>query len=214
MGAPKDLTGQRFSRLVVLEPHGQNKHGCNLWLCQCDCGRLTVADTHSLKSQHKRSCGCMMRERIGNMRRIDGRSYDKLYHIYYHVRSRCENPKTTHYDCYGGRGIKVCEEWKTWEMFRDWALANGYTEGLTIDRIDVDGDYEPSNCRWITQAEQMRNTRKTRYLVLDGVKKPLKTWCEEFKVSFNTASARFTRGWTDPYEVLFGRRKEISYGNN
>lgn len=214
MGAPKDLTGQRFSRLIVLEPHGKDKFGNKQWLCRCDCGRLTVANSHSLTSKHKRSCGCMMRERIGNMRRIDGRSNDRLYHLYYRVRSRCENPKASYFEHYGGRGIRVCDEWQTWEAFRDWALANGYKDGLTIDRIDVNGNYEPSNCKWITQAEQMRNTRKTRYLTVNGVKKPLVTWCEELGVSFGTASARFTRGWADPLEVLFGRRKEISYGNN
>jgi len=146
------------------------------------------------------------------MRRIDGRSYDGLYHLYYNVRSRCENPNSSYYEYYGGRGIKVCDEWKTWEAFKEWALSHGYKKGLTIDRIDVNGDYEPSNCRWITHAEQMRNTRKTRYLTYKGITKPMKTWCEELGVSFNTASARFTRGWKDSEEILFGRKRGIVNG--
>lgn len=204
MGSPFDLTGQRFERLLVLEPHGRSKFGAVQWLCQCDCGRLTTADSHSLRSGHKRSCGCLMREECGNRSRTHGLSRDRIYHIYYGVKQRCENPKSTAYKDYGGRGIRVL--WEDWRSFREWALANGYKEGLTLDRIDVNGDYEPSNCRWIPQAEQMRNTRKTRYLTYQNETKPLIEWCEILNVRFGTAATRVARGWSDPQEILFGRK--------
>lgn len=209
MGELKDIRGQRFGRLTVLEEDGRDKHGNVMWKCKCECGNTTCVSTSSLKNGHTRSCGCLMRERIGNMRRKDGRSSKHLYHLYYSVKQRCYNPKDTNYKYYGGRGIAVCEEWQTWEAFEEWAMSHGYQYGLTLDRIDVNGNYEPSNCRWISQAEQMRNTRKTRYLTYNGETRPLIEWCEIFDVSFNTASARFTRGWSNPHEILFGRMKGV-----
>lgn len=204
-----DLTGMKFERLTVLGDGGKDKFNNRLRKCRCDCGEITFATRTALKSGHKRSCGCLMRERVGNMRRIDGRSSDNLYHLYYNIRNRCTNPNDPNYKYYGGRGIALCKEWRDWESFKDWATLKGYEKGLTLDRIDVNGNYEPSNCRWITQAEQMRNTRKTRYLTYQGETKPLIEWCEILGISFNTASARFTRGWTKPEEILFGRKRKV-----
>lgn len=204
-----DLTGMKFERLTVLGDGGKDKFNNRLWKCRCDCGEITFATRTALKSGHKRSCGCLMRERVGNMRRIDGRSSDNLYHLYYNIRNRCTNPNDPNYKYYGGRGIALCKEWRDWESFKDWATLKGYEKGLTLDRIDVNGNYEPSNCRWITQAEQMRNTRKTRFLTYKGETKPLIEWCEILGISFNTASARFTRGWTKPEEILFGRKRKV-----
>lgn len=213
MGKGNELIGQRFGRLEVISYIGNNKFGAKVWGCRCDCGNITAVDSHSLTSGHTRSCGCLMRERIGNVRRSHGESGTRLYHLYYGIKQRCENPNEKQYKHYGGRGIKLSQEWSDWESFRDWALANGYEDNLTLDRIDVNGNYEPSNCRWITQAEQMRNTRKTRYLTIDGETKPLIEWCEIFQVPFGTASTRFTRGWENPYEILFGKKKgEIRNG--
>lgn len=208
MGNDKsDLTGKRFGRLTVLGVDGKDKHNNYLWKCRCDCGEITHATRTCLKNGHKRSCGCLMREECGNRCRKHGLYKDRVYHIYYGIKQRCENPKSSSYKHYGGRGI--CVEWSDWQSFREWALSNGYQDGLTLDRIDVNGNYEPSNCRWITQAEQMRNTRKTRYLTYQGETKPLIEWCELLGVRFGTAATRLTRGWTDPEEILFGRKRKV-----
>lgn len=207
MGKQADLTGQRFGRLLVLRQNGVDKHHNYLWECQCDCGEITYAAGSSLRRGHKRSCGCLMRESIGNRCRTHGLYKDRLYRIYFQMKQRCENPKTPAYEHYGGRGIRV--KWSDWQSFREWALKNEYEDGLSLDRIDVNGDYEPSNCRWTTHIQQMRNTRKTRYLTYHGETKPLIEWCEELGVKFGTASARFTRGWSDPHEILFGRKPKV-----
>ena len=186
MGKQADLTGQRFGRLLVLKQNGTDKHHNCLWECKCDCGNITYATGTSLRRGHKRSCGCLMRDECGNRSRKHGLYKDRLYHIFFGINQGCENPKATAYE---------------------WALSNGYEDGLTLDRIDVNGNYEPSNCRWITHQEQMRNTRKTRYLTIEGETKPLIEWCEIYGVSFETASSRFKRGWTNPTEILFGRQK-------
>ena len=207
MGKQADLTGQRFGRLIVLRQNGIDKHHNYLWECKCDCGEITYASGTSLRRGHKRSCGCLMRDECGNRSRTHGLSRDRLYHAYYNIKQRCENPNSHAYEYYGGRGI--CVEWDDWESFRTWALENGYKEGLTLDRINVNGNYSPDNCRWITQAAQMRNTRKTRYLTYKGETKPLIEWCEVLGVNFNTASGRVTKGWSDPQEILFGRKPKV-----
>lgn len=210
MATPVDITGQRFGRLTALRFEYSDKHNKRMWFCKCDCGKHTYASFHSLKTGHVRSCGCLMREECGNRRRKHGLYKDRLYHSFYNIKQRCENPKATAYQSYGGRGIAV--RWENWQDFRNWALTHGYKEGLTLDRIDVNGDYSPENCRWITQAEQMRNTRKTRYLTYQGERKPLIEWCEILGLKFGTVATRVTRGWTNPEEILFGRKRGYTNG--
>lgn len=205
MSKKLNLSNQTFGRLKVIEEHGRDKHGFVLWKCKCECGNETIVSGSALKSGHTTSCGCLMRKKCGDRTRKHGDSQTTLYHLYYNILSRCENPKTPMYEHYGGRGIKICREWHSWETFKDWAEANGYRKGLTIDRINVNGDYEPGNCRWVTRSKQMRNTRKTRYLTIGGITKPLIEWCEEYGLHFGTVSTRVTRGWTNPYEILFGK---------
>lgn len=209
-----DLSGERIGRLRVIERHGTDKFGNALWKCECDCGNEVYVCSHSLKTEHTKSCGCLMREECGNRRRKHGKSKDRLYHVYFSIADRCNNPNNDAYKHYGSRGIKICDEWKnSYEAFEKWAYKNGYKQGLTIDRIDVNGDYEPSNCRWVTQAKQMRNTRKTRRLTYKGKTLPLVEWCEIYSLSFNTVSARYKRGWNNPQEILFGRMKGVkNYG--
>ena len=118
------------------------------------------------------------------------------------MKTRCYNPNHEHYAYYGGRGISVCEEWKSdFAAFRGWALENGYKDGLTIDRIDVNGDYEPSNCKWATQSEQVRNRRTTVFIEHNGVRKPLIEWCEIYGANYKLAHARHKRGV--PFEAIF-----------
>ena len=144
-----DLTGQRFGRLTVLERTELK------WLCKCDCGNKKIVAGGHLVSGDTKSCGCL---RIKH-----GMRNTRLYSIWHGMKERCYNTKHKFYKHYGGRGIKVCEEWKNdFQTFADWALSHGYADNLTIDRIDVNGNYEPSNCQWATNAEQQRNKRNSK----------------------------------------------------
>lgn len=162
-----DLTGQRFGRLVVkaLADKGR-KNVSAKWECICDCGNTLIVSASSLRTGNTRSCGCLHRDanQSGHNTR-HGDCYTRLYTIWRSMRQRCGNPKNMDYKSYGGRGILVCDEWKDYTAFKRWALSNGYADNLSIDRINVDGNYEPGNCRWAdakTQANNRRPRRKTK----------------------------------------------------
>jgi len=203
-----DLTGQRFGRLTVIEraedhiqPTGKHE---TKWRCVCDCGNITVAYGGSLRNGGTKSCGCLQREIVSQRHKRHKRHGDsktRLYNTWNHMLYRCYNPKHKNYHRYGGRGITVCEEWKKYENFRDWAMANGYQEDLSIDRVDVNGSYCPENCRWVTQKEQTRNRSSNCIITLNGESKILIEWCELYGMNYGTVSSRLSRGWT-PEEVL------------
>jgi len=167
MGKRIDLTGQRFGRLIAIKP--TEKRGVNhsiIWLCRCDCGNLKEVNSNNLRKSNTKSCGCLKNEVARkHMRELGllkvckhGGSYTRLYRIWGNIKKRCLNANVYEYKNYGGRGIKVCPEWKdSYSAFKFWALLSGYQDNLTIDRIDNDGNYDPNNCQWITRAE---NTRK------------------------------------------------------
>lgn len=154
-----DLTGQRFGRLTVAGSL-PTKYKKTRWRCVCDCGKETEATTDHLISGHTESCGCLRYERLKAANTKHGNRRARLYTIWEHMKQRCDNPRNKDFKYYGGRGVKVCAEWvDDFKAFQEWALANGYRENLTIDRIEVDGNYEPQNCRWVTQSEQNKNKR-------------------------------------------------------
>lgn len=155
MAAPLDLTGDRFGKLVALRKV-RTKNG-SAWVCRCDCGSEKMIAQGSLRQSNSTSCGCGPK---GNERH--GAYKSKLYGVWANMRQRCANPRHPSFVNYGARGIRVCAEWQRWESFRDWALANGYAPGLTLDREDNDGNYEPGNCRWATYTTQNRNFSRNR----------------------------------------------------
>jgi hypothetical protein len=162
-----DLTGKRFGMLLVLERAG-SKNGHAAWLCKCDCGKEKVNRSGDLVNGKSTSCGCLHNKEFGKMRHIHGMTKTRLYVIWTSMKNRCNNPNTKDYKQYGGRGITVCAEWQeSFSAFHDWAMVNGYNPNAprgecTIDRIDVNGDYCPDNCRWATMTEQNRNKRRNK----------------------------------------------------
>lgn len=149
----------RFGRLIALYEHDERRNGSICWVCQCDCGNETIVVSTKLRIGHTKSCGCYNRDRISETKSTHGMSRTPIYVLWHGIKARCEKESHKMYKYYGGRGIKICNEWQVFENFLKWAENNGYEKGLTIDRIDNDKGYSPDNCRWVTQRENNRNTR-------------------------------------------------------
>ena len=163
-----DLTGQRFGRLLVVKRAGSDKQKRAKWECQCDCGNEAVVVSSYLINGETKSCGCLIRETIGNMNLSHGCSGTRLYGVWMHMKERCYKPSQKSYHRYGGRGITVCDEWRNdFGKFHEWAMENGYDENAprgqcTIDRIDNDKGYSPDNCRWADMKTQIHNRSVSR----------------------------------------------------
>lgn len=151
-----DLSNQKYGRWTVLEYAGHS-----LWKCKCECGTISCIDSYSLRSGNSSSCGCKTKEMASKTHKKHGFAGSRLYRIYYKMKERCYRPENDNYKYYGGRGITICAEWlKDFSVFAKWAMANGYADNLTIDKIDNEKGYSPDNCRWITIQEQQKNKRK------------------------------------------------------
>lgn len=250
-----DLTGQRFGKLTVLKRVENDKHHRVRWLCQCECGKETIAvaehlkngdkkscgcltgeyslvgkkfgeltvinyaghgkwnvicscgtqkqvGTHPLKSGQTISCGCVQRKHLLESNITHGKSNTRLFRVWCGMKRRCYDKNNPEYKRYGKRGIIVCEEWQGFEPFYEWAMANGYNPNAkrgecTIDRIDFNGNYEPSNCRWVNNTTQQNNKRNNHCLEFNGKTQTLAQWSREIGISIYTLSKRINEhGWT------------------
>lgn len=196
-----DLTGQRIGRLLVIqEEKERSKHGAKLWRCKCDCGNVHLVETGNLTNHTTRSCGCLKWERIKLSNTKHGYSNKRIHRIYYNMRGRCYNPHIERFKNYGGRGIKICDEWlgeNGFKNFVKWAMSNGYDDSLSIDRIDVNGNYEPSNCRWITMEMQYNNKSNSHFITFNGETRTLQEWADITGIDRKTISGRIEKcGWS------------------
>lgn len=193
----QDLTGQKFGRLTVLEfAYRKGKH--YYFLCKCDCGNTIVIRRDSLlKKNFTQSCGCIAIEKSKQRFKKHGLHGSRLYYIYHNLKHRCLNPQNEEYINYGARGISICDEWlKDFKNFSDWAIANGYNDTLTIDRIDNNGNYEPSNCRWITNKQQQRNKRTNRFIRYQGETYCVTDWALKLGLTPKKLFWRLNHNWS------------------
>lgn len=190
-------SGMRFNRLTAIREIGHDKYGQSKWLFRCDCGNEKIITRYSVVSGRTKSCGCFQDEvrKSGDLRRQHGAIGTRLYGIWKGMRVRCRAPVgSRNWRWYSSKGIKVCAEWDDFRSFYKWAMENGYNDTLTIDRIDSDGDYEPSNCRWITQKEQANNRSCTRRVPYNGETHTLREWSEITHIKYSVLNSRYWLG--------------------
>ena len=189
------LIGERFGYLTVQSIYSNGRR--NVCVCLCDCG-----NTHSVRKDHLTSgkiisCGCYNSSLIGERTKTHGMSKTRLYRIWKNMRNRCFNENVANYANYGGRGITVCVEWQRFEPFCEWAIANGYNDNLSIDRINNDGNYESSNCRWVDQTIQARNRSSNTLITYNGVTKHISDWDKDIgSAKSGRVRARINAGWS------------------
>lgn len=188
----RNLSGQRFGRLLAIGPIARRKNGHTVYLCGCDCGHERRVTCSNLKSGHSTSCGCYQLEMVSAANSTHGRSKTKLYSVWMQMRQRCYLKSAHNYKWYGGRGIKVCERWASFENFV--SDMGSCPPGYSIDRIDVDGDYEPSNCRWVSSYAQAQNTRQVRLVSFNGQTQSISEWERDLGWSPDTLGKRLRRG--------------------
>jgi hypothetical protein len=186
--------GDRYGRLTIVE-ETEKTDNQRKFLCLCDCGNKKEINLLRLRSGKTKSCGCYSVELAISRSTTHGQYGTPLYRVWNSMKQRCENPKTERYERYGGRGIKVCEEWLDFNCFFEWSMDNGYAEGLTLDRIENNSDYEPSNCRWTTVVKQMNNRSTNHFLTYDNKTMTIADWGRETGINPAAINKRLRRGW-------------------
>ena len=187
--------GKKFNKLTVLSFH-HIKNKRDFYLCKCDCGKETIVCKSDLKRGKVKSCGCLRLELVSKAVSKHKMSHSRIYRTWTNMKARCYEQKHLGYPNYGGRGITVCNEWKNDFMaFYNWAMANGYNDNLSIDRIDNNDNYKPSNCRWVTKTEQKRNKRTIVFLTYKGITLCAAQWAKKLGIKVVTLRARLKRGW-------------------
>lgn len=209
MNKKYDLTGKKFEKLTVLKRVENSKCGQTRWLCKCECGNETIVWGNHLRSGHTRSCGCINKEVCANLphKAKHGLHGTRLYRIWNGIKNRTRESTNWNplYKNYSGRGIDLCEDWNEFISFYNWAIKNGYDDNLTIDRIDVNGNYEPKNCRWVTMKEQQNNKRDNVRIEYMGECHTLSEWEEKLGMNRGLLRNRLYRGWSIERALNYGR---------
>lgn len=197
MAKKKDIrSGMKFGKWEIIEEIPakiiSNKPR-RMFRCKCECGNIGEVQLACLLNGHSTSCGCVQKQRASEANLTHGLS-DKhpLYGIWKNMKKRCNNPSATEYKNYGGRGISVCDDWKRFEPFYNWAIYNGWQSNLTIDRIDCNGNYCPENCRWVSMNVQMNNTTRNHYINFNGTVYTLSTLAQELNIPYNIVRYRIS----------------------
>ena len=206
----KILTGEKFGKWSVIE-RAPNKGRAVMWRCRCDCGTEKIVHGTSLKSGTSTMCrSCADRS---HKPRSHGLTKHPLYRTWQRIKSSTTNPNHQDYEWYGGKGVSVCEEWfHDFTKFYEWSITHGYQPGLTIDRIEVDGNYEPSNCRWIPFKEQTLNRTDSVYLTHNGITRTVKEWSQITGIKPSTLYARFHKGW--PHDKILSTQSYARGGRS
>ena len=190
-----DITGNKYGYLTAIKYSHTGKNYMQYWVFKCDCGKEIITRKTSVISGHCKSCGCLQKEiarkEVVKHSTKHHDSKTRLYKIWKGIFARCKNKQSKYY---GKKGIKVCDEWKDYEVFKCWALSNGYNDKLTIDRIDYNGNYCLENCRWATYKEQAQNTSRNKFLVISNEKKCIAEWCRQFGIKTNKYYQRIKYG--------------------
>lgn len=193
----------KYGRLTIINEIDR-RNGNRCVLCRCECGKEKAVLLKNLRQGNVKSCGCLKRDsrnQTHGLSRLKGKK-TRLYRIWGGMKTRCFNVRDHAYLRYGGRGISICDEWLDYATFHSWALTHGYSEHLSIDRIDNDGNYEPGNCRWVNRKVQANNRRhpsrspRNRILVLHGESKTLAEWSRTVGINYSALSRRLKRGWS------------------
>lgn len=187
-----DWIGKKFGKLTVTGFVFKNKRW--LWECKCDCGNTTIAYPQQLITGRQKACHCGKSVTFREMHHKHGGAGTRMYEIWCSMKKRCNNPHSPGYVHYGGRGISVCSDWNTFPPFRDWALTHGYSDDLTLERIDVNGNYCPENCKWIAFAKQALNRTSNIVVDIDGERHTLVEWCQIRNLKYHTVYSRIYRG--------------------
>lgn len=193
---PVDVTFQRFGKLVAIRLDSKDSRGINVWLLRCDCGALVSRRVtqlvRSTRNINHASCGCSHHLKTHGLTSINR----KLHWVWIAMRGRCQSAKSKDFKNYGARGIAVCPEWEDFRQFHAWAVASGYRPGLTIERNNVNGDYEPGNCTWIENEQQALNRRNNHQFTFGGKTQDIRAWSDECAVPYYTLRSRLLNyGW-------------------
>ncbi len=202
----KDLTDRRFNRLLVIRTAGRTKNGQVKWECQCDCGRFTIVSSTNL-GRTTNSCGCLARDILASRTRIHGMTHTPEYKAYHRMIKRCYNSKDPKFYCYGARGITVCDRWRDSfvNFFADMGIKPSSKHSL--GRINNDGNYEPTNCRWETSEQQANNKQKLRWITFDGKTQTLNQWARSVGLKRELLKYRLNIGW--PIERALNQKPRI-----
>lgn len=206
----RDIKGQKFGKLTAIEFAYRDKNHSHYWKFRCDCGNEIVVRKNSVTSGNTTQCKQCSNNDKKERATTHGMAKTRLYKEWAGIIQRCENPRSTSYDRYGKQGISVCEEWHDFEVFKTWAMENGYTDNLTIDRIDSKGNYEPLNCRWVDVITQNNNQKTNVTFEHNGETHTLSEWARLYGMNYQCFYARWKKNKNPEYLFKGYTRKKMS----